>query len=111
LGERETVNYWKECIEEAFEEAGVSASKEQIIQVAEFCSGAHETYGQYSGEEFIPNPMVEEVKKLKMQLNIEKEKVGCQRCNGRGSYDIAVGSSHWSPEECPQCRGEGKHAL
>ena len=39
------MEYWVECIETAFEEAGIKATKEQIRMVASDVEGSHENYG------------------------------------------------------------------
>jgi hypothetical protein len=35
-------DYWLDCIAEAFEDAGITASDEQIEAVANWAEGAHE---------------------------------------------------------------------
>ena len=62
------MNYWKECIEEAFCEVGIEATNEQLNLVVEWVEGAHENYGMATGQEFIPNPMASEVNELKRKL-------------------------------------------
>lgn len=39
------MNYWEICIQEAFEDAGIDATKEQIDTVTSWIEGAHENYG------------------------------------------------------------------
>ena len=63
-----TMDYWKECIAEAFDDVGIEASKEQIDTVAEWIAGAHENYGMAFGHDCIPNPMESEVEKLKTHI-------------------------------------------
>jgi len=41
--------YWEECISEAFDEAGIAATSEQIKTVASWVEGAHENYGLDTG--------------------------------------------------------------
>lgn len=43
------MRYWEECIRGAFEDANISASAEQIQNVAGCVKGAHETYGEATG--------------------------------------------------------------
>ena len=62
------MEYWKECIEEAFCDAGIKATDEQLNLVVEWVEGAHENYGLATGQECIPNPMEQEVKDLKQEL-------------------------------------------
>lgn len=66
------MDYWKECISEAFCDAGISATNEQIEMVVGFVEGAHDNYGTYTGSEHIPNPMVSEVEALRIELERQK---------------------------------------
>lgn len=59
------MNYWEECIREAFDEAGINATKEQIDTVVSWVNGAHETYSMAFGYDAIPDAMESEVEKLK----------------------------------------------
>ena len=45
------MDYWKECIEEAFEDAGITATQDQIDTVISWAEGAHENYGQATGND------------------------------------------------------------
>ena len=38
------MNYWNECIAEAFDSAEIKATQEQIDEVAGWAEGAHENY-------------------------------------------------------------------
>lgn len=62
------MDYWKECIEEAFCEAGITATDEQVNLVIEWVEGAHENIGMATGSECIPNPLESEVNELKRKL-------------------------------------------
>ena len=73
------MDYWKECIEEAFEDAGIDATQDQIVSVASFVDGAHENYGMSMGHDCIPNPLEAEICKLKEDF--EKERNGLERLN------------------------------
>ena len=42
---RDDMEYWKECIEEAFSENGIVATDEQIKSVVDWVEGAHENIG------------------------------------------------------------------
>ena len=59
------MDYWKECISEAFCDVGIKATDEQIENVVGWVEGAHENYGMATGQECIPNPMQSEVEQLK----------------------------------------------
>ena len=61
------MDYWLECIKEAFEDTGIIATEEQIRNVAGWVEGAHENYGMAYGHDCIPNPMISEIEKLKMK--------------------------------------------
>ena len=101
------MEYWKECISEAFDEAGISATDEQISAVAKFVSGAHENYGLAHGYECIPSPLEEENKKFQCELESEKSKISCPDCKGSGE-EVSAGPVHSSWSRCFRCRGEGR---
>ena len=44
------MDYWEECIREAFEDSEITASKEQIENVIGWVEGAHENCGMATGE-------------------------------------------------------------
>lgn len=101
------MDYWTECIEEALDCAGLVATKDQIAIVADFVSGAHDNYGMAFGHDRIPNPMVEENRKLQESLDKERHKRVCKECKGSGEI-IIYGPTHCSVSQCDKCRGEGK---
>lgn len=101
------MNYWKECIQEAFDEAGIKASEEQMALVAETVEGAHENYGMAFGHDAIPNPLLAEISELNQKLNKEIQKRVCPDCKGKGIDVISFGT-RCAVSECPKCRGEGK---
>lgn len=106
------MDYWEECIAEAFEDAGISATAEQIVTVASWVEGAHENYGMARGYDvFSVNLRAEqnrEIDRLKAAVIEEREKVPCQICRGKGRI-ISYGPSHSSDEHCWKCNGEGRH--
>lgn len=68
------MDYWKECIETAFDEAGITATEEQKKSVIETVEGAHENYGMAFGHDCIPNPLEAEVKQAEARTKaVEKE--------------------------------------
>jgi len=101
------MDYWKECIIEAFEDAGILATPKQIDIVISWVEGAHENYGMAHGHDAIPNPLALENKQLKHELKKERGKVICSECGGKGRI-IASGPYHFSDSECWECGGEGK---
>jgi len=100
-------NYWEECISEAFEEAKLKATPEQIDIVASWVEGAHENYGMAHGHDCIPNPLQLENEKLKKELKKEQDKTVCKACNGRGRIISNFGTRS-SDSQCDKCRGYGK---
>ena len=102
------MDYWKECIKEAFEDAKIEASDEQIDTVISWVEGAHENYSMANGYDCIPNPLETENKKLKKDLDDEKEKVLCKECNGKGVI-TTYGGTFQSTSSCDKCDGMGRH--
>lgn len=101
------MDYWKECITEAFEDAGIDATEDQIGTVAFWVEGAHDNYSMAHGHDYIPNPLVSENEDLKRELKKERDKVFCKECNGKGRI-FQQGPYHSSDSECGKCRGEGR---
>ena len=87
------MNYWEECISEAFDDVGIKATKDQIENVAAWVEGAHENYGMAHGYDVIPNPR-------------EKEKTICPDCKGKGR-EITYGPYHSGESDCFKCSGKG----
>ena len=59
------MNYWNECVAEALCDAKIEATDEQIDPIAGWVEGAHENYGMYTGQDCIPNPLLEEIEAVK----------------------------------------------
>jgi len=104
------MDYWQECIGEAFDDAGIMATKEQIENVAGWVESGHENYGMAFGHDCIPNPVDLENKELKKELKKEKDKILCDECKGKGII-ISYGGTFQSTSQCNQCRGEGRYNL
>ena len=109
------MDYWADTIAEAFEDAGISASDQQIKTVAGWAESAHENYSTFYGldvanKNFSAN-RENEIQKLKDQLKAEKEKVHCEVCGGRGNTREPCGPSHVAISTCWKCNGEGRHKL
>lgn len=62
------MDYWNECVAEAFEDAGIKATKEQIDTVASWVEGARDNYGMAHGHDAIPNPMESEINELNRRI-------------------------------------------
>lgn len=104
---KKTMNYWKECLESSFSEAGIIATEEQINMVARDVEISHENYSIAFGYDCIPNPIKLELEETKRKLDIERRKVACKECNGKGYITDNCGfRSSTSP--CHKCNGEGK---
>lgn len=101
------MNYWLECIHEAFCDAGITATQQQIEEVADTVRGAHENYGMAHGHDCIPNPLRIENERLHRELRQEQAKRVCPECKGRGCI-VIDGPVHSSISQCDKCRGDGK---
>jgi DnaJ-class molecular chaperone len=102
------MDYWRECIAEAFEDANITATEEQIATVASWAEGAHDNYSQAHGHDCIPNPLRSKVDKLESELREERRKIQCKECRGTGVI-VSYGPCHSSSSPCYICRGEGRH--
>lgn len=101
------MDYWRECIDCAFDEAGIDATDDQRELVAGAVEGAHENHGMAFGRDRIPNPLRAEADSSKRKLNWERERVGCGECGGRGRLEYNTGP--WAVNTgCHVCHGEGK---
>ena len=69
------MDYWTETIAEAFEDAGITATEEQIQTVAGWAEGAHENYGMAHGYDSIPSPASTEIDMLKKAHEKELEEM------------------------------------
>ena len=105
------MDYWKECISIALEEEGVDATEVQIENIAGAVEGAHECYGMAHGHDAIPNPLAVENDQLKRDLKVEREKVNCKECGGRGWITInSPLCNRSSSSQCWKCRGDTRHS-
>ncbi len=78
--------YWDDFVNEAFEDAKIQATKEQIDTVVSWIEGAHENYSMASGDEIASRNFYDsqksEIEKLNKELYAEKEKRVCPECMG-----------------------------
>ena len=95
------MDYWHECVAEACEDAGVEVTPAQVVIIASWIEGAHENYGMAHGHDCIPNPLVDENKRLAQELKTEKDKRICPECGGRG-WIVTQQNTCW------KCRGAGR---
>ena len=100
--------YWKIAVEEALDCAGITTSLEQRAELAKAMKMSHEMYSEASGEMYIPNPLQEENRQLRKQLEYERQLISCKTCGGTGREEGYVGVSHRYNMECCKCHGEGK---
>lgn len=103
------MDYWKERIAKAFEDANIVATDEQINTVAYWTESAHQNYGMTHGYDCIPNPLKYENDDLRKKLDLERRKESCTTCNGRGRI-ITPRLHHSSDSQCWKCNGEGRVA-
>jgi len=77
------MDYWEETISEAFEDAGIAATKEQIQTVASWVEGAHDNYGMAHGYDAIPSHVNSEIEQIKARHAAEiaelQKQVNCYR--------------------------------
>lgn len=100
------MNYWEECVREAFEDAGIQATDEQVSTVVSWAEGAHENHSMAHGSDQIPSHSQYEVERLTKELKAERAKVVCDECAGRG-WTTDYGPVHSFSSDCIKCRGRG----
>lgn len=101
------MDYWRECIDIAFDDAGIAANDEQKQFVADAVAGGHENYGMAHGYDCIPNPLVSENQRLERRLKWQRELEHCEPCSGRGRLRYNAGP--WLIDTvCTKCGGDGK---
>jgi DnaJ-class molecular chaperone len=103
------MNYWKECIKEALEDAKLPATEEQIELITSWVEGAHDNFGMAHGHDCIPHPIEEENRRLTNLLKTERDLVYCKECDGTGRI-VCYGPYHSSDSPCDKCNGSGKHS-
>lgn len=102
-------DYWQECLASSFDEHGIVVTPEQLVSIAGDVEGAHENYGMSHYQPSSSDRYQPQIDKLKRELAAERDKVHCQRCDGRGR-EITQGPYHGSNSQCSKCHGEGRHA-
>ena len=84
------MDYWKECVSEALEDAGIAASDEQIENITGWVEGAHENYGMARGYDVRQSPLPDardskiknleaEIKRLEQDIDIYRSSVARRR--------------------------------
>ena len=102
------MNYWKEAIEAALDDAGLKATTEQVETMTKAITISHDQYGMAFGHDCIPNPLQTEIKRLTKELETEQRMIFCKECKGTGTI-YSYGGTFQSVSQCDKCRGKGKH--
>jgi hypothetical protein len=99
------LDYYKECIEIAAGDCGLTITPEQV----EFLAGAVEGGAENIGTAFHTpdSPLIGENARLRRELSQERAKVVCKDCGGRGRI-FTPGPYHSSDSQCGTCHGDGK---
>jgi hypothetical protein len=82
--------YWREAVDIAFRDEGITATDEQIDNVAGAIESSHENYGMAHGYDAIPNPaeavesalvasLKSEIKRLEEEIIIYRRSVAFRR--------------------------------
>lgn len=103
------MDYWKEAVCAALEEAGLAASDEQIELMKDVISGAQENYGMAMGYDVASANMSASISReqdeIKQRLKYEQEvpRNRCTGCHGHGFWKDGWGRDFG----CQQCSGKG----
>lgn len=100
------MDYWEECLKEAFEDAKIVATKEQLDTVISWVEGAEENHSMATGSDCIPNPLQSAIDNANVKLAVLNSRRMCQPCHGTGLYDIRDRFIK-NPESCNHCNGNG----
>ena len=95
------MDHWDECISEALDDAGITATKEQIKNIAGWVQGAHENYGMAYGHDCIPNPLQTEIDTLKKKREKEiayNDKIYTEELKERADVIRDKNSTIWNLE-------------
>jgi chromosome segregation ATPase len=83
---------WYECAEVALDEAGITATDEQIDTVAGVFQGCHENYGTYSGNEVFSANRSAELRRQEEELK-QRARDAEEKANGL-QYDLNAAKSN-----------------
>lgn len=109
------MDYWEHCLSEALEDAGMTATKEQLDTLASWVEGAHENYGLATGLEVANRNFISDEARELERLQLEINRVNdwtqstepCKVC-------LATGTSRdsWGRDiTCDGCNGEGRTKI
>ncbi len=105
------MDYWEECVAEAFEDAKIQASDEQVNIVASWIESAHDNYGMAFGHDVATanfhGEKERERQELEKQLAREQNASWCSTCSGEGRVRTYFGTM-MSDSDCYKCNGTGK---
>lgn len=105
-------DYWTEHAEIAIDEAGLTATSDQIQTIAGVIESAHEFYGQSMGHDVasvnLRGEREREIQVLADEVERERNKVHCKQCDGKGWITSSYGFRS-STSQCWKCRGDGRH--
>ena len=107
------MNYWGECIREAFEDAEIVATEEQIQNVIGWVEGAHENWGMATGHDVAQANFISkeagELEELKREIEKQRiwecQTVPCKTCTTTGTEQDGWGRD----VTCSTCDGKGRH--
>lgn len=104
-------DYWKEAVESSLDEAGVTATLEQLEAIAGDMKVSHEQVGMAFGHDVASQNYQAEkdrtIADLRKELADERAKQTCAACRGQGTITIC-GPSHSATSDCSACRGQGR---
>lgn len=95
-------DYWVKSVESSFSEHGITATKEQIKQIAGDIELSHNQYDMAYGYDVASQNLQaskdDEIAKLRKELQLEREKQICKDCSGYGYITF---------HRCSKCNGVG----
>lgn len=105
--------YWVIAVESALDEAGLSATDEQISVLAREMESAHEMHSEATGEYvFSANlraAQEDELAKAKRELRRERDKIPCNACDGGTRLVPGMSGTMIRQTDCWKCGGTGRH--
>lgn len=100
------MSYWEALVPELLCESGIKATEKQALDLAQSIKWADETQVEATGQHLIPDPLLAETTRLKVELQYERDKVVCDACGGRG-YFASSFLGRTVEHTCSQCKGKG----
>jgi hypothetical protein len=59
------MDYWRECILDGLHDAKIEATDSQVDTITLWVESAHGNYSMATGQDCIPNPLLEEIESVK----------------------------------------------